>query len=390
MVCAIDAEILLQNTTLCEEPKYPCLKIGSQTGEALVRVSISTQQLEDMDELREKLKLLSLLDTSLNVMELENGELAMVAAGEVHLQKCIKDLNDLGLVDLDVSEPIVPFMETVIEDATLSAQQIIEQETECRIRDALHIKLRVVPLGDAVVEVLVKNAALISAIRRGEADQEEVNEFQKKLVSICTETLPTLKGSWWYRKPKEFIETMIEKIWAFGPERARANLLFNNVQNYDQDLVWRKTELGVRRYGQGLVAGFELFCNAGPLCNEIMHGTAVIVEEWAVDVEDGAIGGQMMTAMKATCAAAAKKLSLRLVAAMYKCTVTTASGALGKVHAVLSQRKSKVGCVFTVYALVAARPQSQCTSGSAWFSRRSIIKQFRPIKSSPKSKKNRF
>ncbi|EGT42809.1 hypothetical protein CAEBREN_23571 [Caenorhabditis brenneri] len=342
MVCAIDAEILLQNTTLCDQPDCPSLKIGSQTGEALVRVSISTQQLDDMDDLREKLKLLALLDTSLKVMELENGELAMVTAGEVHLQKCIKDLNDLGLVDLDVSEPIVPFMETVIEDPNLAAPQIAEQETECRIREALHIKLRVAPLGDVVVEFLDKNSALISAIRRGEAEQTETDEFQKKLTAVCVENLPTLKGSYWYRKPKELIETMIERIWAFGPERARSNILFNNVQSYDRDLVWRKTEFGVRRYDQALVGGFELLCNSGPLCNEIMHGVAVIVEEWTVDEEDGAIGGQMMSAMKATCSAAAKKTALRLVAAMYKCTVTTASQALGKVHAVLSQRKSKV------------------------------------------------
>ncbi|CAO4361012.1 unnamed protein product [Caenorhabditis nigoni] len=342
MVCAIDAEILLQNTTLCSESDYPCLKIGSQTGEALVRVSVSTQQLDDMDELREKLKLLALLDTSLKVMELENGELAMVTAGEVHLQKCIKDLNDLGLVDLDVSEPIVPFMETVIEDVNLSAPQITEQETDCRIREALHIKLRIAPLGSTVIEFLDKNAILLSAIRRGEADQTEIDDFQKKLTLICTESLPTLKGTWWYRKPKDLIETMIERIWAFGPDRARSNILFNNVESYDRDLIWRKTEFGVRRYDQALVGGFELFCNSGPLCNEIMHGVAVIVEEWTVDEEDGAIGGQMMSAMKATCSAAAKKLALRLVAAMYKCTVTTASQALGKVHAVLSQRKSKV------------------------------------------------
>lgn len=343
MVCAIDAEVLLQNTTLCSQPEFPSLKIGSESGEALVRVSISTQQLDDMDNLREKLKLLALLDTSLKVMELENGELAMVTAGEVHLQKCIKDLNDLGLVDLDVSEPIVPFMETVIEDSTLSGPQIQEQETECRIREALHIKLRVVPLGDVVVEFLDKSSSLISSIRRGEAEQQEIDEFQKKLTQICTESLPSLKGSWWYRKPKELIESMVEKIWSFGPDRARSNILFNQVQDYNRDLIWKKTELGtVRRYDQALVGGFELSCNSGPLCNEIMHGIGVIVEEWTVDEEDGAIGGQMMSAMKATCQAAAKKLALRLVAAMYKCTVTTASGALGKVHAVLAQRKSKI------------------------------------------------
>ena len=33
---------------------------------------------------------------------METGELAMVTAGEVHLQKCLKDLEDLGFEDLEV------------------------------------------------------------------------------------------------------------------------------------------------------------------------------------------------------------------------------------------------------------------------------------------------
>ncbi|CAI5438934.1 unnamed protein product [Caenorhabditis angaria] len=346
MICAIDAEWLLQNTTLCSEPKFPSLKIGSKTGEALVRVSISTQQLDDMDELREKLKLLALLDTSLKVMELETGELAMITAGEVHLQKCIKDLNDLGLVDLDVSEPIVPFMETVIADPILSTSQINEQETECRIRDALYIKLRVVPLEESVIELLENNSHILSAIRRGESELSELEEFRKKLKTLAVEKLAGLKGSWWYRKSPEVIEQLIENIWAFGPDRARFNILFNNMQNYDRESIWQKSELGnaqiVRRFDQALISGFDLFCNSGPLCNETMHGTAIIVDEWTVDENDSAIGGQMMSAMRATCAAAAQKLALRLVTAMYKCIVTTSSQALGKVHAVLSQRKSKI------------------------------------------------
>ncbi|CAB3410782.1 unnamed protein product [Caenorhabditis bovis] len=346
MVCAIDAEWLLQNTTLCSDANYPSLKIGSDVGEALVRVSISTKQLEDMDELREKLKLLALLDTSVRVMELETGELAMVTAGEVHLQKCIKDLNDLGLVDIDVSPPIVPFMETVVADAALSGPQIAEQETECRIRqDALHIRLRVVALDRDVIEILEKNGSLISSMRRGEADARDVGEFQTKLTAVCCEKLPALKGSWWYKKSKESIQTLVERIWAFGPDRARSNILFNNIESYDRTPVWNKTELSsshIRRHDQAINAGFDLFCTSGPLCHETMHGVAVVVEEWTVDEEDSAIGGQMMSAMRATCAAAAQKGALRLVAAMYKCTVTTASQALGSVHAVLSQKKAKV------------------------------------------------
>lgn len=52
-----------------------------------------------------------------------------------------------------------------------------------------------------------------------------------------------------------------------------------------------------------------------------------------------------MSAMRATCKAATEKVGLRLVAAMYKCLISTASQSLGKVHAVLSQRKAKVANV---------------------------------------------
>lgn len=35
-------------------------------------------------------------------------------AGEVHLQKCLTDLSDMGQTNIKVSEPIVSFLETVV------------------------------------------------------------------------------------------------------------------------------------------------------------------------------------------------------------------------------------------------------------------------------------
>ncbi|KIH63610.1 hypothetical protein ANCDUO_06089 [Ancylostoma duodenale] len=55
-----------------------------------------------MDRLKEDLKMLAVLDPSLRILELDNGELAMITAGEVHLQKCLKDLEDLGFIDLEI------------------------------------------------------------------------------------------------------------------------------------------------------------------------------------------------------------------------------------------------------------------------------------------------
>ncbi|PIO70359.1 hypothetical protein TELCIR_07796 [Teladorsagia circumcincta] len=155
---------LYQNSTLCSEAVSEGLDVGLKQGEPLVRVSVNTANLEDMDRLKEDLKVLSVLDpslrvleldngelamitagevhlqkclkdledlgfTDLEVLELDNGELAMITAGEVHLQKCLKDLEDLGFTDLEVSKPIVPFLETIVPDTQLTLAQILDQVT---------------------------------------------------------------------------------------------------------------------------------------------------------------------------------------------------------------------------------------------------------------------
>ena len=94
---------LFKNATLCSNPVKEGLELGREMGEPLVRVSVSTAEVDQMDELRRTLKLLTVLDPSLRVLELETGELAMVTAGEVHLQKCLKDLEDMGIMNLEVA-----------------------------------------------------------------------------------------------------------------------------------------------------------------------------------------------------------------------------------------------------------------------------------------------
>ncbi|CAJ0595799.1 unnamed protein product [Cylicocyclus nassatus] len=344
VICAIDAQGLLQNATLCSEPVSEGLNVGIKQGEPLVRVSVNTANLEDMDKLKEDLRLLSILDPSLRVLELDSGELAMITAGEVHLQKCLKDLEDLGFSDLEVSKPIVPFLETIVPDPQLTSVQIQEQTTECHLRsDSLYIRLRVAPLPDEVVALLEESAEILKSIRGGHVDDSTSAEFKTKLLAVCEDHLPSCRGSWWYRKSKEEIAEFVERIWSFGPSRAKANILINGIPSYQRRPIWdSKSELECRPFDQAIISGFELFVTAGPLCHEIVRGVAVIVEEWTVDEDDAAVAGQLMTAMKATCKAGAEKLALRLVAAMYRCLVTTASQALGKVHAVLAQRKAKV------------------------------------------------
>ncbi|KAK6725551.1 hypothetical protein RB195_004083 [Necator americanus] len=344
VICAIEAHGLVQNATLCSEQVSEGLDVGVKRGEPLVRVSVNTANLDDMDRLKEDLKVLAVLDSSLRVLELDNGELTMITAGEVHLQKCLKDLEEFGFTDLQVSKPVVPFLETIVPDPPLTGAQIQEQCTECHLRgDSLYIRLRVAPLPDEIVSLMEKSSEILQAIKRGNVDDDSLVAFRSKLLAVCEQHLPSFRGSWWYRKSKAEITEIIENIWSFGPDRAKANILFNGIPDYQRKSIWEtRSESRCRPFDQAIISGFELFVTAGPLCHEVMRGVAVIVEEWKVNEDDAAVAGQLMTAMRATCRAGAEKLALRLVAAMYKCTVTTASQALGKVHAVLAQRKSKV------------------------------------------------
>ena len=69
-----------------------------------------------MGALRKGLKLLNIADPCVEIINSVTGELVIAACGEVHLQKCLDDLEKYyAKCPVKPSEPIVPFRETLIE-----------------------------------------------------------------------------------------------------------------------------------------------------------------------------------------------------------------------------------------------------------------------------------
>ncbi|GMR54107.1 hypothetical protein PMAYCL1PPCAC_24302 [Pristionchus mayeri] len=338
VVVAVEMEEAVPVLSTCTQMEITQgMMVSRDTEEPLVRVRISARRLEDEQRLREALKTVSFFDAGLRVREEENGELALITAGEVHLEKCLEDLRELGMDDLVVSAPIVPFLETVSTDPTLTRDHIEAHLTECHKGDSLHLRLRVVPLPEEM-------ASLIGAATKTIREGEDTHSIKEKILSLATTVLPSLKGSWWYKQtPERIRELFSSRLWSLGAEKAPENVLINAISDYERRSAWgEESSAAFRELDSAIVTGYELFVSSGPLCNERMKGVAVVVEEWKVDVQESGVSGQLMAAMKATCTAAAKKTPLRLVAAMYRCVVATSSTALGKVHAVLAQRKAKI------------------------------------------------
>jgi ribosome assembly protein 1 len=69
-----------------------------------------------MDRLREGLIKLDRSDPSVNFHINNQGEYILSTCGEVHLERCIKDLTDdfAKGIKLHVSDPIITFKETIV------------------------------------------------------------------------------------------------------------------------------------------------------------------------------------------------------------------------------------------------------------------------------------
>lgn len=102
----------LSNLATC--PSFSPLYRGSV---AILRVAISTEKLSEMPKLVEGLRKLKKCDPAVEVYTEHNSDIIIGTTGEVHLQRCITDLqDDLAKVKVKVSEPLVFFKETVVAE----------------------------------------------------------------------------------------------------------------------------------------------------------------------------------------------------------------------------------------------------------------------------------
>lgn len=91
----------------------------------------------DMKALGEGLKLLNRADNAIEVTVAETGEYLISTSGELHLERCVKDLQDRyapGLVRTPVSKPIVSFLETIVSsDGQGLARKVAQAKRELQL-----------------------------------------------------------------------------------------------------------------------------------------------------------------------------------------------------------------------------------------------------------------
>ncbi|KAJ8576579.1 hypothetical protein ON010_g2636 [Phytophthora cinnamomi] len=380
-------EHVLKTATLSSTLACPSLTKMPYQAKPIVRVAVEPEDPRNFGALEAGLQRLYRSDPTVEVHVQETGEHVIVALGELHLERCIKDLKErFAKVAVQVSEPLVGFRESVVDGTISSFQENIvfkdllnpdgpkdeqsDQNATEAVEDVdpkvalgttpdgtLTLKLRALPLPLETAKLLEESAALLKRVTQsrklaeetdGTASSGEMESAVEDVSAFKNKLEKSLQAS-----ENTFLKSLpLDQIWSCGPRRVGPNMLVNNIQGYRASgcLFPSKSAAAVqesekaeqiRKLENSIVTGFQMASSAGPLCDEPVWGVAFIIED-VVFHEKKKGSGQVISIMRTTCLMAFVKQPVRLVEAVYECTVQCQAEQLGKLYSVISKRRGDI------------------------------------------------
>jgi elongation factor 2 len=159
----------------------------------VVRVAVEVKNASDLPKLVEGLRKLAKADPLVLCYTEESGEHIVAGCGELHIEICLKDLEeDYAKCPLKKGDPVVSYKETVTVEST---EQVLSKSPNKHNR----IFMKALPLGDDLTNAI-------------EADV------------ITSKQDPKIR----YREMADdfgWDPNDAKKIWCFGPDTSGANLL---------------------------------------------------------------------------------------------------------------------------------------------------------------------
>ncbi|OVA03255.1 Translation elongation factor EFG [Macleaya cordata] len=305
-----------------------------------LRVAIEPSDPADMGALMRGLRLLNRADPFVEVSVSATGEQVLAAAGEVHLERCIKDLKDrFARVSLEVSPPLVSYKETIEGDGCtfLENLKIMSGSLDCIEKTTPNgrcvVRVQVIKLPLALTKVLDESSDLLGDILEGKPGQRnQLSATQREDNSIVDDSpiealkkriMDAIEGDSASKeidkdkadKCRSLWLQVLQRIWAIGPRQVGPNILLvpdSKGGNGDGSILIRGSSHVSERLGfvdektsaiensletssllcteaesleSSVLSGFQLATAAGPLCDEPMWGLAFLVEAYIIPVE---------------------------------------------------------------------------------------------------------
>jgi len=294
-------QYLLKGGTLTDDENAHVIRIMKFSVSPVVRVAVEPKNAGDLPKLVEGLKRLSKSDPCVVCTIAESGEHIVAGAGELHLEICLKDLEEeYAQIPLKQSEPVVSYRETVT----------VESNQTCLSKSAnKHNRLfcKAEPLGDELTKEI-------------EDGKVAPNDDAKNRGRYLAERF-------------EWNVNDARKIWTFGPENSGANLLVDTTKAV-QYLIEIK---------DSFVGAFQWATKEGVLCEENMRGIRFNILD--VTLHTDAIhrgGGQIIPTARRVLYACQLTAEPRLQEPIYLVEIQCPDTARGGIYGVLNRRRGHV------------------------------------------------
>jgi len=294
-------QFLVKTGTITTFKEAHNLKVMKFSVSPVVRVAVEPKNAQDLPKLVEGLKRLAKSDPMVQCMIEESGEHIIAGAGELHLEICLKDLEeDHAQIPLKKSDPVVSYRETVTEESEIMCLSKSPNKHN-------RLFMKAVPMPDGLAE---------------DIDDGEVSNKQDFKI----------RGRYLADK-YEYDVGEARKIWCFGPDTIGPNLMIDCTKGVQY----------LNEIKDSVVAGFQWATKEGVLCDENMRGVRFNIYD--VTLHTDAIhrgGGQIIPTARRVLYASALTAGPGMMEPVYLVEIQCPENAVGGIYGVLNRRRGHV------------------------------------------------
>lgn len=225
----------------------------------VVRVAVECKNPSDLPKLVEGLKRLAKSDPMVQVITEESGEHIVAGAGELHLEICLKDLEeDHACIPIKKSDPVVSYRETV---TAVSSIQCLAKSPNKHNR----LLMRAAPMEEEL-SVAIDKGTIHS--------RQDIKERGRILVD---------EFNW--------DTTESRHIWCFGPDGTGPNVVVDVTKGVQY----------LNEIKDSVVTGFQWATKESVLCYEKMRGVRINMEDVTLHADAIHRGGNQIVSTTRRC-----------------------------------------------------------------------------------------
>jgi len=267
----------------------------------VVRVAVEPKDPQHLPKLVEGLKRLAKSDPMVLTLTEESGEHIVAGAGELHLEICLKDLEeDHACIPLKKSDPVVSYRETVQE---ASSQTCLSKSPNKH------------------------NRLFMTAVNMPEGLPEDIDNGE-----VTSRDDFKIRGRYLADK-YDYDVGEARKIWCFGPEGTGPNIVIDASKGVQY----------LNEIKDSVVAGFQWASKEGVLCDENMRGVRFNIHD--VTLHADAIhrgGGQIIPTARRCFYACVLTAQPRLMEPVYLVEIQCPQDSTGGIYSCLNRRRGHI------------------------------------------------